>query len=162
MSAKNCIQRAIRVIMALLMAVMVVIACWQVFSRYVLNNPSVVTEELLRFLLIFLGMIGSVYSFGSGEHLAFSLVHDKVRRRTARGGTGMDIFIRTVNIVFALLVLVFGGWLQVKNNLNQISPVLTWTMGYVYLMLPLAGVLIIVLEVINIWSIATGGKEKRA
>ncbi len=39
-------------ICCLVLAIMVGIACWQVVSRYILGVPSTLTEEMLRFLLV--------------------------------------------------------------------------------------------------------------
>ena len=162
MKIKRGIERCVRVLMAVLMAAMVAVACWQVFSRYVLNDPSVVTEELLRFALILLGMIGAAYSFGTGEHLAFTLLSDHVRRRFATLSKWQTLFLKLVNIAFAVTALIIGGWLQIKSNMNQTSPVLLWRMGNVYMMLPLAGLLIVVLEIFNIWNLFRAKGEEEA
>ena len=162
MKIKRCIESSVRVLMAVLMLTMVAVACWQVFSRYILGDPSVVTEELLRFALILLGMIGAAYSFGTSEHLALTLVSDYVKKRFAAPSKCQTLLLKLVNIAFAVMVLIIGGWLQVKNNMNQTSPVLIWRMGYVYMMLPLAGVLIVVLEILNIWNLFRVNQEGNA
>ena len=50
---------------------------WQVFSRYVLNNPATFTEEVSRFAVIWLSLLGTAYACGKLEHMAYnlSLIH---------------------------------------------------------------------------------------
>ena len=54
-----------------------------------------------------------------------------------------EIFVAGIVCLFALFVLVIGGWLLVNLTftLNQISPVMGIPIGYVYLVLPLTGIL---------------------
>jgi len=48
---------------------MVLTVTWQVFSRYVLQAPSSLTEEIARFQLIWLGLLGAVYTFRNRMHM---------------------------------------------------------------------------------------------
>ena len=162
MAIKKRIEQFVRTAMAVLMVCMAVGACWQVFSRYVLGDPSVITEELLRFALILLGMIGAAYSFGTDEHLALTLLNDSIKKRSRRLNRIHMLLLKLVNISFAIIVLIIGGWLQIRNNINQTSPALLWRMGYVYLMLPVTGGLIVILEVLNISNLFRGTEETDA
>lgn len=49
---RGLIDKIIQVLSTIIMGVMVIAVCWQVITRYILNNPSTVTEEALRYLLI--------------------------------------------------------------------------------------------------------------
>lgn len=49
---RNVVDSIIRVLCTAIMGIMVVAVCWQVTTRYILNNPSTVTEEALRYLLV--------------------------------------------------------------------------------------------------------------
>ena len=66
-----------RFLMALSMFALCVFGVWQVFTRWVLGNPSTFTDELLRYILIISGLIGSAYCFYTDEHLSLTLVTDK-------------------------------------------------------------------------------------
>ena len=54
-------------LIAFLVGVMVLGCCWQVITRFLLNNPSKYTEEFLRYALIWMTMLGAV----SYTHLAY-------------------------------------------------------------------------------------------
>ena len=49
---RGLIDKIIQVLSTIIMGVMVIAVCWQVITRYILNNPSTVTEEALRYLLL--------------------------------------------------------------------------------------------------------------
>jgi TRAP-type C4-dicarboxylate transport system permease small subunit len=55
------------------MIMMVLNVAWQVLTRFVLQNPSSYTEELARYLLIWLGLLGAGYCVGQRSHLAIDI-----------------------------------------------------------------------------------------
>ena len=54
---KNKLNRVLEFILIIVLGVMVLNVSWQVFSRYVLANPSSFTDELARYLMIWLGVM---------------------------------------------------------------------------------------------------------
>lgn len=111
---------------------------WQVISRYLLGSPSIVTDELSRFLFMWLGLIGAAYATGLKQHLAIDLL---LMKQIGKRKVILEILILTVMISFTILILVYGGINLVKDTYvtGQISPSLGINMGYVYLCLPVAG-----------------------
>lgn len=124
----------------ILMAVMVLNVLWQVFSRYLLQNPSSFTDELARYLLIWLGLLGASYGVSKKIHLAIELITAKLSDKQRLIS---DLFIYAVIFLFALLVMVIGGirLMHITLVLNQISAALQIKIGYVYSVIPLSGVL---------------------
>ena len=57
----------------LVMIALVVCVVWQVFSRYVLNAPSTMTDEIARFSMIWVGLLGAAYGVGQQRHLSIDL-----------------------------------------------------------------------------------------
>jgi TRAP-type C4-dicarboxylate transport system permease small subunit len=129
-------------LLAALMGVSVLNVVWQVASRYALKSPSGYTEELARFLLIWIGLLGAACAVGRGMHLAIDLLpralHGRARRR-------LDRIIAMFIIIFAATVLVWGGsrlvWMTL--HLGQTSAAMRIPLGYVYLAIPISGVLMI-------------------
>lgn len=124
-----------------LMAANVLNVLWQVFTRFVMKNPSSFTEELARYLLIWVGLLGASYVAGQKMHLAIDVVVNRLTKRTRRLA---EYFIEFSIFVFALFVMVFGGirLVLITLTLNQISAVLRIKLGYVYMVLPLSGLLL--------------------
>jgi len=63
----------LRWFLIILAVLMVLTVTWQVFSRYALRAPSSLTEELARFQLIWLGLLGAVYTFRNRMHAFYYL-----------------------------------------------------------------------------------------
>ncbi|MGC3794963.1 TRAP transporter small permease, partial [Enterococcus faecium] len=55
---------------------MVAVVFWLVFSRTVLGNPNTVTEELVRFGLVWFAMLSSAYVVGQKAHLAVTVLSE--------------------------------------------------------------------------------------
>ena len=45
----------------------------QVFTRYVLNDPAIFTEEASRIAIIWLSLLGTAYACGRMEHMAYTM-----------------------------------------------------------------------------------------
>ncbi|KPJ69935.1 hypothetical protein AMJ44_01190 [candidate division WOR-1 bacterium DG_54_3] len=139
--AKKSIDKLLELGLIILMAANVLNVLWQVFTRFVLKDPSSFTEELARFLLIWVGLLGASYAAGKKMHLAIDVVlqgfKDKPRIWT-------EMAIQVIIFLFSLLVMVVGGMrlVAITLALNQISAALRVKLGYVYLVLPLSGLLI--------------------
>ena len=61
----------------LAMALILLTVVWQVISRYILQDPASVTEELSRFLLIWIGLLGAAFAYRQKVHLGFNLIVEK-------------------------------------------------------------------------------------
>ena len=134
------ITRILSVVLIFLMAVMVLDVTWQVFTRFILRDPSGFTEELAGFLLIWIGLLGASYAYYVKAHLGIDVLTSGlsgVKRKIS------EILVAGTVLLFALFVLVMGGWrlVDLTFTLKQISPVMGIPMGYIYLVLPLTGVL---------------------
>ena len=113
---------------------------WQVISRYVIGIPSTFTDEMARFLFMWVGLIGAAYTTGQKKHLAIDLLTLKLQ------GTRKlisEITILILMLTFSMLIMIYGGGgLMLKTlSTGQVSPALGIEMGYVYLVLPLSGVI---------------------
>lgn len=134
------LDKALGWFLVVVMGVSVVNVLWQVFTRFVLSNPSSYTEELARYLLIWIGLIGAAYAVGRRLHLAIDLLPSRL---TGPSAMLLAIIIECLVAAFALAVLVGGGvrLVQLTLSLGQTSPALGIPMGVVYLALPLSGLL---------------------
>jgi TRAP-type C4-dicarboxylate transport system permease small subunit len=74
---KSVIDKITEIICVIILAVMTCLVTYQVFTRYVLNSPSAITEALSQYLFVWMIMFGSAYVFGVREHLTIDLIRDK-------------------------------------------------------------------------------------
>lgn len=148
MTIRQKIDKIIEFALVSIMSILVIDVLWQVFSRYVLAAPSSFTDELAGFLLIWVGLLGAAYVAGKNEHLAIDLLLQKMKGAKKRR---LQIIINTIVGVFALVVMVIGGtWLvYTRFYLGVTSAALALPLGYVYIILPISGILIIYYTIDN-------------
>ena len=131
------------------MSVLVLDVLWQVFSRYLLSSPSSFTDELAGFLLIWVGVLGAAYVAGRKEHLAIDIL---VQRSPPARQRSLKFIIHSLIFLFALSVMVTGGAVLVYTRfvLQVKSAALQLPLGYVYVVLPVSGLIIMYYEVLHI------------
>lgn len=139
---KRKIDKVLGRILIILMSAMVLAILWQIFSRYLLNSPSSFTEELARFLFIWVGILGAAYASGQQTHLAIDILHQKL---SAGNRLKLRIGINVLIMLFSFFILVIGGGnlVYVNYDLEQFSAALNLPLFFVYCVLPISGVLII-------------------
>ncbi|MFZ4453973.1 TRAP transporter small permease [Salibacterium aidingense] len=143
---KTFISRIVMIVASILTVIMVAGAFWQVFTRYVLGDPSVYTEELLKFLLIWVALLGAAYAFSVNEHLAIVFLKNKWKDKKA---LALQWLIDGLVIAFCIAVLILGGWDLSNSTMGQSTPILNIPMGWVYMILPISGCLIIFFQLVN-------------
>jgi TRAP-type C4-dicarboxylate transport system permease small subunit len=139
-SLKLKIDFVLKWVLVFIMAAMTINVLWQVFSRFILQDPSSITEELARYMLIWIGILGAAYVAGQKMHLAIDLLSTKL---SGSKKSYLEIFIQLSVFVFSFSVMLIGGirLVQITLSLNQISAALQIPLGYVYSVLPLSGLL---------------------
>lgn len=135
------IDRVLGTVLAFLMAIMTLDVLWQVLSRYLLQSPSSFTDELARFLLVWIGILGAAYVAGQDRHLAIDLLPSRL---TGPRKKQLMVLIASLIVVFAFAVMVVGGsrLVYVTLYLGQKSSALQVPLGYVYLIIPVSGLLV--------------------
>lgn len=136
----SAINRALSTLCIALSSFLVCCVVWQVLSRYILNTPSTYTDEIARFLFIWVGLMGAAYALGQKKHLAIDLLVSKLENSPTNQNR-LQLLINFISIVFAAIIMCYGGSKLVLDTIShgQISPVLGIQMGFVYLAIPLSG-----------------------
>ncbi|MGY4691628.1 TRAP transporter small permease [Salibacterium sp. K-3] len=143
---KTSVARIVMAVASVITVIMVAGAFWQVFTRYVIGDPSVYTTELLKFLLMWVALLGAAYAFSKNEHLAIVFLKNKLKDKKA---LSLQWLIDGLVIAFCIAVLIVGGWDLATSTMGQTTPILGIPMGWVYMILPISGVLIVFFQLIN-------------
>lgn len=132
--------------LVLIMALMVLNVLWQVFSRYLLGSPSPFTEELARYLMIWVGLLGAAYASAKKMHVAIDIIPSRARPETQKK---LSKLVSFCIIVFALIALVAGGLrlVYISYLLGQSSPALQIPLAAVYSVIPVSGLLIVYFKI---------------
>lgn len=128
-------------LLIVLVVAMVANVTWQVATRFLMSDPSSYTEELARFLLIWVGLLGGCYAYRTNAHIGLDLLTRRLEGLSQKIATAAAL---TVVLLFSVLVLGWGGLQLVllTFELNQTSASLGIPVGYVYTVLPASGVII--------------------
>lgn len=134
-------------IVAVLLLVLDVV--WGVFTRHVLNEQAKWTEELARFLLVWVSMLGGAVAFGTKGHLGVDYFVGKFDPEVQKL---MAVAAHLLVLFFAVSIFIVGGGQVVRDALavEQTTPALGWKMGYVYLAVPIAGIFMVLYTVENL------------
>lgn len=146
---KKGMTAALNFILIVAVAVLVFDVVWGVFSRYVMGGQTKWTEELARFLLIWVALLGGAVAFSTKGHLGIDGFTEKFHPDVKKL---MAVFAHLVVLFFAVAVFLYGGSHVVANALamDQTTPALGWKMGYVYLALPISGLFMVLYTIENL------------
>ena len=136
------VNKIIERFLVLILVGMVLNVIWQVFTRCLTSSPSAFTNELARYLMIWLGILGAAYISGKQEHVAIDFFVKKFNNSLRRF---IDRFVLFSILSFAFFVMIIGGFnlVYITLKLEQYSPSLQIPLALVYSIIPISGVLII-------------------
>jgi len=142
MELRRKIDKIVGNVLVFIMAIMVINVLWQVFTRFVIGTPSSFTDELARYLIIWVGVLGAAYISGRKMHVAIDLLPTKLNKE---GQVKLKIFVNTLIILFCFGALIVGGirLVYITYTLEQYSAALQIPLALVYLVIPISGGLII-------------------
>lgn len=130
----------------ILLGVMTVVGTWQILSRYAFGKPSTVSEELLTYSFAWMALLASCYVFARRDHMRMAFLADKT------GGITRKLLELTGDLLtfgFAAIVMTYGGIEITRLTMTQVTASLQIPMGYVYVILPVSGVLVMFFSFVN-------------
>ncbi|EUB98777.1 Tripartite ATP-independent periplasmic transporter DctQ component [Rhizobium sp. CF080] len=134
------------------LALMVILIFGNVVLRYGFNSGITLSEELSRFIFVWLIFIGAFLTLRDRAHLGVnSLVRAmpfKAQRAVRIGGD--------IATLICCYLLGLGAWRQVLDNLENYSPVAGIPLGWVYFSCVLCCIGMAVLQLRSIFDVATG------
>lgn len=123
-------------IATVILAIMSVLIIYQVFTRYVLNDPSGLSQEMLIYLMIWLSFIGSAICFSKGFHLSLPIVFDSLPKKQQNW---LTVFSAMLTLGLAC-VIIYGGIHAMVKNAAFVSPMLQLSMSVLQSILVISGI----------------------
>ncbi len=145
---------ALEALLALAMAAMVAMVFGNVVLRYLFDSGILVSEELSRFLFLWLTFLGAVAVLRRGGHLGF----DTVVQALPRGGRLLCRILSALLTLAVCLVFLWGAWPLVLVNLDNASPVSGLPLGWAYASALVSGVGLSLLAAADL-ALALRGEE---
>ena len=132
---------------------MVILTCWQVFTRYILKNPSSWSEEMVSYLFAWMSLFGASIVVGERGHMNIPIV---VERMGPKGRMFFSVFAEVIALLFAGVILLYGGIQITSLAMGQMTSALGVPIGIFYVVLPISGALNIIYTILNIIDILQG------
>ncbi len=125
---KQVFRHLLEIVICCLLAALTAVVFSQVIARYFLHAPLSWSEELARFLLMWLAMLSAAYAFRTKSHFALRIIvkqfPDYTRRR-------VSIAVHLTTTAFFLLIL-YQGVVYVSGVSGHIAPALQIPMEIPY------------------------------
>lgn len=131
------INRSVENLTAYFLAMMVILVFIQVVSREIIGSSFPWTEEVARFLMIWITFLGASFAFQYGAHIGIEYFKMKLSNLLQRS---FELIALLACSVFFYFMIKYG--LDISNRaMVQTSAALNIPMGYVYLVIPISGFL---------------------
>lgn len=146
------VSNSLEICAAAMLVVICVIVFAGVFFRYFLHIGLGWTEELSRYLQIWMTFIGATVAVKRWSHFQLTIINQWIP-------ASAHAFTR----VFSILVVMTLAGILINNGIditrvswNQTSPIMSWNFGYLYIVVPVSGVLMEIFAVQHLISALKG------
>lgn len=150
---RKVIDRVLAVLCIIAFTSLVVIVAWQVFTREVLNKAAPWTEEAARYTFVVLAIVAAAYVFSERGHIAVEMLVAKFPQKVQRVWA---ICLELIVIFFIYAAFIVGGLRVSDKAWNQELSTLPLTVGQIYLVLPIAGIIIIFYSITHLVGLIAG------
>ncbi len=138
-------------LLALCMLAMVFMVFGNVVLRYIFNSGITVSEEMSRFVFVWLTFLGAIVAMREGAHLGV----DTLVAKLPRGGKKLCLAISELLMLFCCVLFFWGTWEQHEINATNMAPVTGLNMIWVYGVGYVTSVGIGLLIIKKLWRLAT-------
>ena len=150
---RGVLNRLLSILAGVSFIAMVVLTCWQVFTRYFLKNPSSWSEELVSYLFAWASLFGASLITSERGHMNIPILVEKASPTVRKY---LAIFGELVAFAFSAIILLYGGIEISKLAMGQMTSSLGVAVGVFYIALPVCGVLNMLYTVLNIIDLWRG------
>lgn len=150
---RTILTQILRALAGISFLAMVILTCWQVLTRYVLQNPSSWSEELVSYLFAWMALMGASLITSERGHMNIPVV---VERMPDGAKLGFSILAEIVAFIFSAVILLYGGIQITSLAMGQMTSSLGVAIGVFYVVLPVCGILNMIFTAMNIYDILKG------
>lgn len=157
-TVRTVLTRLLNILAGASFLVMVVLTCWQVFTRYILSSPSSWSEELVSYMFAWMSLLGASIVTSERGHMNIPILVDMAK-------PGAQKLLRCLGeiiaFLFSLVILVFGGVQIARLAMGQMTSSLGVPIGIFYVVLPLCSILNMLFTLLNVIEIVSDKSEKK-
>jgi TRAP-type transport system small permease protein len=144
--------RCLKFCIATCLAVMVVLVFGNVVLRYGFNSGITISEELSRWLLVWLTFLGAIVALRDHSHLGV----DSLVRVLPPAGKRICFVLSYVLMLYADWLLLTGSWKQMLITASDRAPATQLSVGIFYATGVVFGVSAGVILLYDLWRVLTG------
>ena len=141
----DVVELICRKLIGILMALMVIVMCYQVVLRYVFNSANIWSEEVTRYMFVYAVLFGSFVAVRRNSHLQVDFLINLMKGNLKRYFT----LVTSVVVLAFLVYLLPLSYNLALDTMRSVSPGLNLPMGWVYMAIPI-GTLLMILGMIEI------------
>ena len=138
-------ERVVQVTLVGMVAVMTVIIINQVFMRYLFLYSLSWSEEVARYLMIWVSFLGASLALKYGFHIGVEFIMNRIPEKIR----GWVHLVAKIGILIFLIYFTIGGFQVSWAVRDQDSPALLFSMAYAYLAAPVGG-LFMIIQLLNL------------
>lgn len=134
--------------LALIMMAMTVLVLTQVFFRFFMESSLTWSEELVRFMMVWMTFLGAVIALRQNLHIQI----DNLIVRLPRGTKIVFLLIKSAIMLVFLGLMAVGSFSLLEIAGLQTSPGLSIKMSYVYSVIPVTAFLMMLITMVRLWT----------
>ncbi|WHH59367.1 TRAP transporter small permease [Petroclostridium sp. X23] len=119
----------------LMLSAMVVVVFMNVIFRYFLNASIAWTEEVSRFMFIWLVFLGANLAYIKDEHLGLDVLINAVPKPVAK----LIQIVADILVLYGIFLVIKGGYNIMMSSWDWKSPAIALPYAYVYMIVPISG-----------------------
>ncbi|MEW4328831.1 TRAP transporter small permease [Rossellomorea marisflavi] len=139
----NQINTAIKYIVSTMLIFLTILVVLQVTTRFVINVPLAWTEEIAKYLMIYIVFFGSGLAMRNNQHIAIDFMVEILKGKSK---VVLEKIILWICGIFSVFLIYFGSQLTFRV-IEQSTPTLQYSMAWAYAAIPL-GALLMLLNII--------------
>ncbi|MDR1535748.1 MAG: TRAP transporter small permease [Planctomycetota bacterium] len=144
---KRAVDWLVNVFMAGVFTLVFLVVLVQIFYRYVLNSPLVWSEELSRFIFIWICLVGWAQAVRSGTHIRITFIEERLPAWLRRA---VNLSFQLIMMAF-FVVLIWLGCLMVSRTVNRSLVTLPEvSVGLLYASLPISALICLFYSLYNL------------
>ena len=160
MKIKSLVDKIMEYLIIIVLVAMSLIVLWQVFTRFVLNDPSTWSEELAKYLMIWLAFLAGAMGIKTGSHLGLTLISESIENPKMKKIIWSISYI--LCFITGLIIAIYGYKFMLAGKLKTASS-MSFTMTPVYAIIPISGVIMMLNSIEKIYYAVSkkviGGKR---
>ena len=146
LTVESWTTRLAMVIACLMMAIAASLAVFQIFTRFVLEQPAEWSEVLIRFSLIWMVFLGIPMAFRQGAMISVDALYRAAPTHLKRV---LDLIVALAALVLMVIILWWGYDYAVRGSVQSMAGLETLSMFWAYIALPVGAVFSIIAIVAN-------------